>query len=236
MWKVTKMEYQNYCNEIKNILEELNLKYNNLEIYYTAFRHKSYVNENGGQSNERLEYLGDAILDFLVAEYLYITYPNKHEGELTQLRRDFVLGKANSNYAIDLNLGRGLMLGRGEKITGGETKPTLLNNLFEAFLGAVYLDGGMKEVKKILEKYVFPKISNKSSYFVDYKSILQEQIQADNRESVKYEKIKETGPAHDKVFTMAVYHDDIQLGYGSGKSKREAEQQAAKAALEKLAK
>lgn len=221
--------------KIKTILNSLNIKTNNFSIYKKAFIHQSYSNEHGEESNERLEYLGDAILDFLVAEYLYHKYPKEPEGNLTKIRAKFVCAKANSEYAISLKLNDAFLLGKGELEQGGKTKQSLLGDLFEAFLGSVYLDNGLEKVKDILEKYIFIKINNESVYFVDYKSQLQEFIQAETRKSVEYQLIKDTGPAHDKTFTVVVTHEQVKLGVGVGKSKKEAEQKAAEDALQKLA-
>lgn len=214
-----------------------NIHYNNINIYFVAFTHTSYSNEHKVKSNERLEFVGDAILDFLVGEYLYKTYPNMGEGQLSKIRAKYVCEDANCEYSLGLGLDKLLMLGKGEEEQGGRKRVTVLGDLFEAFLGALYLDNKrLDDVAKILEKYVYPNISDFEEYHKDYKSTLQELIQAENRKSVNYEVVKEEGPSHDKTFTIAVYFEKIKLGEGIGKSKKEAEQQAAKSALEKLAK
>jgi ribonuclease-3 len=222
-------------DKIRSVLEKLDIVPTDLELYRVAFTHQSYANEHHVQSNERLEYLGDAILDFLVAEYLYNKFPNLPEGHLTRLRAKYVCANANSRYAIQIGLDQCLLLGRGEAEQGGKSKPSLLGDLLEAFLGAVYLDSGIDAVRKILNSIVFPQISEGSNFFIDYKSHLQEYIQAESRLGVEYVLIKETGPAHDKTFTVSVYHDHLKLGTGVGKSKKEAEQNAARDALEILA-
>jgi ribonuclease-3 len=221
---------------VKEILEQLGIQGNQFDLYKVAFTHQSYANENHVESNERLEYLGDAILDFLVAEFLYQKFPDLPEGQLTRIRAKYVCASANSRYALQIGLDKCLLLGKGEAEQGGKSKPSLLGDLFEAFLGAVYLDSGIDNVRTILDKIVFPKIGdNKSNFFMDYKSHLQELIQAESRQGVEYVLVRETGPAHNKTFTVSVFHDRIKLGNGVGKSKKEAEQNAAKDALEKLA-
>ncbi len=222
--------------DIKKILDKLEIEANDIDLYITAFTHQSYANEHKVQSNERLEYLGDAVLDFLIAEYLYKTFPDLPEGKLTRIRAKYVCASANSRYATQIGLDKCLLLGKGEAEQGGKQKPSLLGDLFEAFLGAVYLDSGIDAIKKILSKIVFPQIGDPDNdFFVDHKSHLQEYIQAESRQGVEYVLIKETGPAHDKTFTVSVFHDRIRLGTGVGKSKKEAEQQAAQDALDKLA-
>lgn len=220
---------------IKKIVDKLGIEVNDISLYVTAFTHQSYANEHKVQSNERLEYLGDAILDFLVAEYLYKKFPDYPEGKLTRIRAKYVCATANSNYAKQIGLDECLLLGKGEEEQGGKSKPSLLGDLFEAFIGAVYLDSGLHSVRKLLSKTVFPQIGDpESDFFFDYKSHLQEYIQAESRKGVEYVLIKETGPAHDKTFTVSVFHDHIKLGTGVGKSKKEAEQNAAQDALNKL--
>jgi len=205
------------------------------ELYFTAFTHQSYANEHNVESNERLEYLGDAVLNFLVAEYLYLRFPDMPEGALTKTRAKFVCATANSRYALALRLNEAIMLGKGEAEQGGMRKASVLGDLFEAFLGAVYLDKGLSAVKEILERIVFPYIdSAEPGFFIDYKSRLQEIIQRQSRRNVEYVLDKETGPPHDKRFFVSVYHNGKKLGTGSGKTKKAAEQNAAETALKKL--
>ncbi|MFY9421903.1 MAG: ribonuclease III [Bacilli bacterium] len=222
-------------DKIKEVLTRLGLRAKDISLYVTAFTHQSYANEHRVESNERLEYLGDAILDFLVAEYLYKKFPDFPEGKLTRIRAKYVCAKANSSYARQIGLDECLLLGRGEEEQGGKSKPSLLGDLFEAFVGAVYLDSGLEAARGLLAEIVFPKIgAPDSDFFYDYKSRLQEYIQAESRKGVEYMLMKETGPAHDKTFTVGVYLDGLRLGTGVGKSKKEAEQKAAQDALNKL--
>ena len=223
----------------KGLVNKVGFRYNNPELYKTAFTHTTYANEKRIVSNERMEFLGDAILDFLVGEYLYLNFPNLPEGQLSKTRAKYVLAEANCEYAKTLGLDEFLLLGVGEEEQHGRTKVNILGDLFEAFLGALYLDhGNLDEVREILKKVVFSKIdaTDASGFFKDYKSILQECIQAESRIGVNYVLEREYGPSHDKRFVISVYHENIKLGEGIGKSKKLAEQEAAKEALEKLAK
>lgn len=231
------MNKKEFQIEFNKIATKWNIPYKNIDLYYEAFVHPSFSNERKLDFDyERLEFLGDAILDFLVGEFIYKT---KHiqEGDMTKLRAKFVCEQANGDYTDELNLHSCLMVGRGAKIQGEDKKISVLGNLFESFLGALYLDLGMEEARKLLEKIVFPKIlENNCEFFVDYKSKLQECIQAESRKGVEYLVVNEKGPAHSKLFEVVVLHENTKLGRGIGKTKKDAEQQAAKDALEKLAK
>ncbi len=220
---------------IRDLEKQFNLSFKNYNLLVRAMTHSSYANENNCLSNERLEFIGDAVLDLVVGKYLYDIIPES-EGVLTKKRAQEVCEPALFNYARSINLGEYLLLGKGEESSGGREKPALLADAFEAFLGAVYIDSGLKEVYKVLEKVVFPYIKkNLHKEDSDYKSKLQELLQSDKR-GLKYEIISETGPAHEKEFVARVYMDDvIVMGDGVGKTKKEAEQNAALAALQKLA-
>lgn len=225
--------------DFKGLTQKVGFKYNKPDLYKVAFTHTTYSNEHKIPSNERLEYLGDAILDFLVGEYLYLNYPDMPEGEMSKVRAKYVLAEANAEYSRLLGLDKFVLLGHGEEEQGGREKIAVLGDLFEAFLGALYLDNGsLDEVRKILDKVIFSNIKNlkPTGFFKDYKSELQECIQAESRKTVDYILESESGPSHDKVFVMGVYHDGIKLGEGTGKSKKDAAQEAAKHALEKLVK
>ena len=231
---MNKIEFE---KEFKKIASKYNIKYKNIDLYYEAFTHPTFKNEHKLSFDyERLEFLGDAILDFLVGEFIYKT---KHiqEGDMTKLRARFVCEQANKDYTEELNLHSCLMVGNGARKQGEDKKASVLGNLFESFLAALYLDLGLDEVRKILQIIVFPKIvTNEMEFLVDYKSKLQEYIQAESRKGVEYVLISETGPAHDKTFEMEVIHDGVKLGRGIGKTKKDAEQHAAKDALDILAK
>lgn len=228
----------NFKCKLDELFKELNLSYNNIDLYYEAFSHPSYANEMGTNKHyERLEYLGDAILDFLVGEYLFKTRPDMAEGQMTKLRAEYVCESANEQYSNSMNLGKLILFGVGAKKENLKIKKSVLGNVFESFLGALYLDHDMDYVRNVLEKWVFPRIGNmKVQFFVDYKTKLQETMQAERTQSPTYLIVNETGPAHDKTFEALVKVDDIKLGRGIGKTKKDAEQEAAKDALEKLAK
>jgi ribonuclease-3 len=218
----------------------IGISFKNQELLKLAFVHRSYLNEAKHllTSNERLEFLGDAVLSFLTSEFLYRTYPNYPEGTLTNIRSSLVKTKSLSDSARLLRLGDLLFLSHGEEASSGRTNQSLLADVFEALLGAIYLDQGIETSKRFLEQYLFTNaegiISNKS--YIDYKSLLQELIQQDSRVSPTYHVVKSEGPDHARTFWIQARAGDTVLGSGSGKSKQEAEQEAALAALEKLGK
>ena len=227
---------KDFVRQFNSFAKQYNIKYHNIDIYTLAFTHTSYANEHKCESNERLEFVGDAILDMLVGEYIFLHYPDMLEGEMSKTRSIYVCAEANNNYALKLGLDKMLLLGKGEEEQGGRSRVNVLADLFEAFLGALYLDCGLDSVRKILEAIVYPSIQVHKLYIQDYKSHLQELIQAENRKSVNYVVEHESGPSHDKTFTVGVYFEGVKLGEGTGKSKKDAEQEAAKVALNKLAK
>ncbi len=216
------------------ILEKLNIKTNQYDLYKTALTHTSYANENNIESYERLEYLGDAVLELVMSEYLYKT-TKFFEGEMTKLRSNYVCENALYEYAIKLNLNEYLLLGHGE-LESGKYRKAIVADVFEAFLGAIYLDKGLAVAKKFIYDNVIELIENKEIVFdTDYKTTLQELIQTEKR-TLKYIIVNEEGPAHLKTFTIEARIDEIVYGKGSAHSKKEAEQLAAKNALEKCAK
>ena len=219
----------------KELEAYFNLQFNNEALLERAVTHSSYANENNTMSNERLEFVGDAVLDLAVAKYLFENLAEA-EGVLTKKRAQEVCEQSLYEYAKSFNLGDFLLLGKGEELSGGREKPALLADAFEALLGAIYIDKGFKETYKVLNKVVFPVIKkNLNKEDKDYKSKLQELVQSDKR-TLEYVIVSETGPAHDKEFKARVYMDEtIVMGEGFGKSKKEAEQNAAFATLEKLA-
>ena len=219
------------------VLNKFGLFTTHYDNYILALTHSTYANENGTESNERIEYLGDALLGMLTAEYIYNTYPDMPEGKMTKLRATYVCEDANFSYSKELELDKLILLGVGEETQGGRGKKAIIADLFECFLGATYLTFGLEAVKKILEKVVFPHIKRiDNEQFFDYKTKLQEYIQADYQNTLKYVVVKEVGKPNERVFTMQVIFNDIVLGEGTGLSKKTASQAAAKNALEKLAK
>lgn len=214
------------------LLKDLKIKCKNEKLYLTALTHTSYANENNEESYERLEYLGDAVLELVISEYLYKN-TSFEEGVMTKLRAKYVCEDANFEYAKRLNLNKYLRLGHGEEENGGRYRKAIVADIFEAFIGAIYLDLGFEVVKSFIYEHVIPLIENKEIEFdTDYKSILQELVQTDKR-SLEYVVIDEFGPAHNKTFKVIVKIDDIIYGEGIAHSKKEAEQQAAHDALKK---
>jgi len=216
------------------ILNDLDIHPKNIELYERAFVHNSYANEENVFSYERLEFLGDTVLDVIVSEYLF-NQGKYNEGEMTKIRAAFVCEKALYEYSIKLGLNNYLKLGHGEENSGGKTREPIVADIFESFIGAIYLDQGIDKVKEVIFKVVIPFIEEDfNKFFSDYKSILQEYVQSDDY-SVEYRLINEEGPSHDKLFTVEVFVEGISYGIGVGGSKKEAEQKAAKNALDKRA-
>ena len=217
-------------------MEEFLNKYgivpNNLRIYEVAMSHSSYANEHKEKKNyERLEFLGDAVLELVVSEYLYKNF-EEDEGSMTKMRSNYVCEEANYEYMNKLDLIKYIKVGNGEV---EDIKKAIIADIFEAFIGAMYLDQGFPKAKEFVLEVITPYILNRTYFFNDYKSILQEAVQTDRR-SLIYELIDESGPAHAKSFTIVVRIDDVIYGKGTAGSKKEACQLAAKATLEMLAK
>lgn len=217
------------------ILKKLKINPKSIELYETAFTHTSYSYEEGKESYERLEYLGDAVLELIISEYLYQN-TDYEEGMMTKLRAHYVCETALYEYSIRLGLNEYLKLGHGEEQTGGKYRKAIVADIFESFIGAIFLDQGIETAKKFIYDTVIPCIENQEfDFFNDYKSQLQELVQTDQR-SLTYHIVNEEGPAHNKTFTAVVKIDDIVYGTGIAHSKKEAEQEAAKNALEKSVK
>lgn len=216
------------------ILDDLNIKTKNIELYETAFTHTSFANEMKVTSYERLEYLGDAVLELIMSEYLYKN-TNNEEGVMTKLRSHYVCENALYEYSLRIGLNEYLRLGHGEEESGGKYRKTIVADIFESFLGAMYLDQGLEKAKEFVYDLVIPIIENeKLDFFDDYKSKLQELVQTDKK-SLEYELIREEGPAHNRIFTVVVKIDDAVYGKGIAHSKKEAEQEAARDAIKKSA-
>jgi len=209
------------------ILDKLNLNPTNINLYYQAFTHSSYTNENPSFENyERLEFLGDAVLEIIISDYLY-KERNLEEGTMTKLRANYVCEKACATYARDLGFETEIKLGNNE-----EVNDTIIADVFEAFIGSVYLDKGFEFVNKLIREIIVKYMDKGINFLIDYKSELQEKVQT-VKKSVIYEVINETGPAHNKKFTSIVKVDGLVLGQGTGSSKKASEQEAAKDALSK---
>ena len=222
-------------NNFQALQDELNVQFINKTLLYEAFTHSSYVNEHRRKlftDNERLEFLGDAVLELSVSKYLFEKFPHMSEGELTKLRASIVCEPSLVVFANELNFGQFVLLGKGEELTGGRERPALLADVFESFVGALYLDQGLDIVVGFLERIVFPKVEvGAFSHVMDFKSQLQEMVQQSNNGILCYEIADEKGPAHNRTFVSRVILNDKQLGEGCGKSKKEAEQQAAQSAM-----
>lgn len=208
-------------------------------ILYNALTHSSYANEmrmSRDKNNERLEFLGDAVLELVTSEYIYKEYANLAEGDLTKLRASIVCEQTLSTCARDIGIGEYLLLGKGEDISGGRERDSILSDALEAIIGAVYLDGGFTNAKEFIKDFILSDVKNKDLFF-DSKTILQEIIQnEDNKLKIRYKLISEEGPDHNKRFTIAVYIGNDEIGCGVGKTKKSAEQEAAYQAIQKLRK
>lgn len=217
---------------------KLNLKFRDQKFLETAFTHRSYLNEvkGSGPSNERMEFLGDSILSFIISTYLYNVRPNDPEGDLTNLRSFIVKTESLARVARNLNLGSYLKLSKGEELSGGRKNTQLLANTFEALLGAIFLDQGLEAVKKVLNHILIPEVEEEIEKGPpkDSKSYLQEIVQNKEKKSPFYKILKTTGPDHAKRFTVGVFVDRKKVGEGSGSSKQEAEEEAAREALRKF--
>lgn len=214
-------------------MKKLKYKFKNENLLINALTHSSYSNEKKKlKSNERLEFLGDSILGFICAEYLYKNF-NFNEGDFSRIRSSVVCEQSLCKFARALDMGEYLLLGKGEASSGGRNRDSILADAFESLTAAIYLDGGMKEAEKFVLEFLVPAINDviKQST-TDYKTFLQEIVQKNPQEKLSYEIISETGPAHDKKFVAIVKINSNIIGEGEGKNKKDAEQQAAKVALE----
>lgn len=215
--------------KITSLLDRLGIKYKNLDIYIEAFTHPTYLNEIQieGNSYQKLEFLGDAIFEFVVSEYIYNKYQDADEGDLTFIRQNCVNSKNFANIARELKLGEYLLLGNGEEKSGARDRDALLEDTLEAFIAAIYLDLGMD----VCKPFIISLIKDNLKDTKDNKSVLQEFLQR----SIEYRLESETGPAHNRTFVCSAVVDNIVYGVGTGKTKKAAEQEAAKKALEILA-
>lgn len=223
--------------EIQTFEESLGISFKDAQLLRQAFTHRSYLNEHRGEvegHNERLEFLGDAVLELISTHFLYEKFPEHDEGDLTAYRAALVNAVTCAEIAQKLNMNDYLLLSRGEAKDQGRARQVLLANAFEALVGALYLDQGYDAAKAFIEKYLFPKIDEivKKKLWRDAKSNFQEKAQDSENATPHYEVIRESGPDHDKQFVVGVYIREVLVAQGSGKSKQEAEQDAAKIALE----
>ncbi len=229
---------------LEELQERLHYQFSNIDYLRRALTHSSYANETGAQKhhllcNERLEFLGDSVLSLITSDLLYRRFPDLPEGDLTRMRASMVCEEALASYATSIGLGEFLLLGKGERNSGGAEKPAVIADAFEAVLAAIYLDSkersGMNEVTAFLMPYISEAAEQlaktSGGYHMDCKSRLQEFVQKDNGKP-EYRLVSETGPDHNKTFVVEVYLDSNRIGRGSGHSKKHAEQAAARQALE----
>jgi len=225
--------------QLTDLQKKLGYKFKNAALLKAALTHSSYANENkknGQQSNERLEFLGDSVLGMTVAALLYNGKPQLPEGRMTRLRAELVCEKSLASLVAILDLGECLMLGRGEEKGGGRSRPSILADAVEAVLAAMYLDGGFKPVEKFVLKHLGPVAELQERAVTDHKTALQEIVQEKTGQSLVYHLTDESGPDHLKVFSVEVLLNGAAIGSGTGRTKKEAEQSAAKAAIAVLAK
>lgn len=227
------MEYR-----IEDIQRVVGYRFNNINLLKMAMTHSSYVNDhklNKINSNERLEFLGDAVLELVSSEFLYDEYPEKPEGELTKLRAGLVSETPLAAVAADIELGKYILLGKGEDNTGGRKRESITSDAVEALLGAIYLDGGIEPAREFVLKFILNDIDNKKMFY-DSKTTLQEIVQKYKLGTLNYELIREEGPDHQKVYEVNCMIDSKVVGNGTGKTKKAAQQQAAFDAIKKIKK
>ena len=222
---------------IKDLETAIGYRFKNITLLQNALTHSSYANErwhNSLLSNERLEFLGDAILGMTVAKYLYQTFPDRPEGELTRMRADMVCEQTLAKVAARIELGKHLLLGNGEEQGGGRTRNSILADAVESVIAASFLDGGIEAAQRFIEQFILVEVPVKKLHNADYKTALQELVQQKKNQVLSYALVGESGPDHDKQFDVEVKLNGQVVGTGSGSSKKRAEQAAAHAALEKL--
>ena len=219
-----------------DLQNKIGYQFKNPALLNEALTHSSYANEHKSQHikyNERLEFLGDSVLSIVVSDYIYKNCPELPEGELTKLRASLVCEKSLYEFAKNIDLGKYLILSKGERNNGGADRPSILSDAFEALIAAIYIDGGFAPASKHILNFVIPAIKNsKKKKINDYKTTLQEIIQKNPGEKLEYVLVKESGPDHNKHFIVEVHLNSNVIGKGGGRSKKEAEQQAAREALE----
>ena len=219
-------------SNLKEFQINIGYEFKDISLLEKALTHTSYANENGLESNERMEFLGDAVLELCMSKYLYNSI-DLDEGVLTKTRAKAVCESALNIYASHINIQKFILLGKGEEQTGGRERPAIIADAVEAVLGAVFLDSNFDTVYNIIQKIIIPYMDTVLKYR-DYKSILQEKLASEKR-SIRYDIINSYGPPNNRTFEAVVYMDDLMMGQGKGKTKKEAEQMAAKKALDKEA-
>ena len=216
-----------------DFLNKFGINIKDKELLLRALTHSSYSNEHNCLNYERLEFLGDAVLELVSSEFLFNENKDMPEGQLTRLRASMVCEPALAYCARDIDLGTYILLGKGEEATGGRNRDSITSDVMEAVIGAIFLDGGLDNAKKFINRFVLSDLENKI-LFLDSKTLLQEEIQKKNSAQLRYELVGETGPDHDKQFSVEAYLDDVLIGTGIGRTKKAAEQKAAYEALVKI--
>lgn len=222
---------------IKDLETALGYRFRDITLLQNALTHSSYANEywhNSLKSNERLEFLGDSVLGMTVATYLYNHFPDRPEGDLTRMRADMVCEQALAAIAMRVNLGEHLLLGHGEEQSGGRTRPSILADAVESIIAACYLDGGIEAATALIQRLVLCNVPEKKLQNADYKTALQELVQQKKNQVLSYTLVGESGPDHNKQFTVAVSLNGTIVGEGTGSSKKRAEQEAAHTAIQAL--
>ncbi len=222
---------------ISDLEKAIGYRFKNISLLQNALAHSSYANErwhNSLMSNERLEFLGDSILGMTVADYLYRNFPDRPEGELTRMRADMVCERTLAAVADRIGLGQHLLLGHGEEQGGGRSRPSILADAVESIIAACYLDGGFESAANFIRTFILCDVPVKQLHNVDYKTTLQELVQQKKNQVLTYAMVGESGPDHDKQFLVEVSLNGTVVGEGTGRSKKKAEQDAARAAIEKL--
>lgn len=224
---------------MEKLEEKIGYRFHDRELLLTALTHSSYANERHGaaESYERLEFLGDSILGLTTADFLYRQSPSLPEGQMTRLRAELVCENSLHKIALELGLGAYMRLGRGEELTGGRERPSILADMVESIIAAIYLDSGLGEAQRFIRERVLRDVQlGEAHRFSDYKTELQELVQRRSDGHIEYEMIGQSGPDHDKRFTFRVSVNGANAGEGTGRTKKEAEQMAARMALEALKK
>lgn len=222
---------------IKDLEAAIGYKFHNISLLQNALTHSSYANErwhNSLLSNERLEFLGDSVLGMLVADFLYNTFPDRPEGELTRMRADMVCEHTLALVANRIHLGQHLQLGHGEERLGGRSRESILADATESVIAACFLDGGLEAAARFVKRFILVEVPVSRPHNMDYKTALQELVQQKKNQTLTYTLVGESGPDHDKVFDVEVCLNGETVGSGSGSSKKRAEQMAAKSAMKKL--
>ena len=227
---------QNRKEALQKLQDKIGYQFQDIALLKQALTHSSFANEqkiNKLENYERLEFLGDAVLELVSSEFLFHENKDMPEGQLTKLRASMVCEPSLAYCAKDIGLGKYILLGRGEEATGGRNRDSIISDVMEAVIGAVFLDGGIEYAKKFIFQFILSDLENKI-LFMDSKTLLQDEVQKDNTAQLRYELVKETGPDHAKQFQVEAYLDNKVIGTGVGKTKKAAEQQAAYEALIKL--